>query len=274
MPQVIIFNQNATGTSYDVKIRPHRHARSYTNFYHVEKGHITAYPNGSTLKKQKNPQHIAWEQLDIRIRKFHANQVYHKKISHKEYIQYVYGGEAKSILDFEDWLNSQKYLPKNVAWMIYKQIGKYKKPKLLQNSKYVKIYLINDEYYVILQKETQKFVLETKEEFQNLSSRLKNILEKTNMPNEIVSIVKLIKDDSMAIKALKKLEELRFNSRIMEKFRKFDYYHQQNFPQAEKIEANGIKKDLEKIFGKKTFTQMNLSKSKFTKLAYYLLNNS
>ena len=271
MLKVTIFNKNKKG--YDVSIQNRSRKNRYVKWYHVsEKSIITC--RGSSIAKRENPEEISWEDLELKVREFHFKQVFPKGTSHKEYITYIYGKDSDKILDFEDWLNSQRYLPKNVAWQIYEQIGIYKRPVLIQSSKYFNVYIVNNQYYVTVLKHTQQIVIETKSEFQKGSKRILDIVRRTGLPNDVVAIIKMIKDDDVAVNILNRLQSLKYDENIMGRLKKYVHYIEHGSKKAANLEKKEIFKRLEKIFGQKTFSKMDLSNSKFTKLADYLLKSS
>lgn len=269
MPKVTIYEGK---NSQYVRIKP---KNTPSRLYVIANdGEINLYDKDK-FNENRRGKMIEWEDLPLTIRKFDFKQVFPKGASHNQYLNHVYGKDAKRILKFEAWLNSQRYIPKPLAWKVYEKIGIFDRPKLIANTKHTKVYLFNNKWYVTWHKQTQETVFQSKLEHSfNVNNRLKKISRKTGIPVEVVSIIKLIPDDQKAIQVLNQIINLYNEEDCKRSFKKYFDYLSNNKIQEAKSEYLFLKSRIERTIGKKNTTQIDLSKSKFKRLTNYLINNS
>lgn len=255
-----ILNENANGYCISIK------SNDMTNYYFVKKQENKIIKIGRCPKPNSiiNPRIIDWDKIPLEIREMDYKNRFKKAANDlSQCSRYVYGENSEKILEFEDWLRSQRYFSTRIANSLYKKLGIFNTFEVLYNSQKGGEYCINKNFFVLLNKENQTYLITNDRGNKKAITRR---AKEAEVSIDMACITRTIENDEEAVKLLVRLKNLD-QPKILELFEKYNDCLKRKSNNISKKYYNDIIAELKKIFGTKKVNQMDLSRHNFKGLA-------
>lgn len=255
-------------THYKLRIRTGM-VESYFLVHINSEGELVKFREIFEPLQMKDAQKEKWSNVFEEIQIYQFNKVFPYGTTRREKLNFLYGSKkANEMLKYEHWLDTQTYLPKEVAWKIYEQIGNFKKVHIQAKTKNNIIVRIDDKWWVSINRRNQLcYIYHNKKDKYN--EQIRNLSMKLEIPLEFAAIVRYV-ENKRKINILKKLMQLDSNKKLMEHIHSYIKYMNESKSKEASIEYKEISKFLEKEFGTNTYYLLEIQGENFFSWAKYL----
>lgn len=224
----------------------------------------------SETKRQAKETMEEWRKIPLDTRMGYYNEIFPKGTSPELKNRFLYGRYAlNEVEQFEKWLREQTVLPYKAAEELYKKIGIFnKKIKKPYKTNKKAVFEVNKKWRVVFYYKTQRFFIYDKT-VETGDERTKKFVKELEIPEKMARIAEPLYDDKQAYDVLKRLKNLKENTKLKEELR--EYLKELNKSEdLARSQYHMICKEISKIFGEKTFLKFDLAKENFTALAKYV----
>lgn len=235
------------------------------------KGKLVSFKEIKPIDQITKSKKQSWNTLFPEIKKYQFNKVFPRGTSRKEELLFLYKPEkAEQIMRYEHWLRNQNYIPEEIAWKIYSQIGQFKKIQIISKTKDRIIAKLDNRCMVSINLNCNKYYIYHNEN-DKYNKAIKKISQEMNIPIKFAAITRFLNKED-AYNVLKRMISLSSSETIMNYLQAYEKYISEKKETQMCIEEKAIKKFLKKEFSSEIYPKLELTRENLFSWANYLNN--